>query len=475
MKLFWKIFFSTMFISAVCIVISGYLIIHADFRSQLEREAENAQRYGDIVYYTLASEVSNTLFSSVLVMGQEIPDDTIFEIADSVSADRMNQKILFSVITEEKDVIFSSLPAELDKTMISSLNDENGGWTIKNAGDAVYIQSIRPALLGNSLFYIETLRDVSAIYENQKGQYEMLIEIMLWMILLVGIFTFVIARFLLRQIVELTKITKTIADGNLSVRAVPRGQDEISMLSEHFNSMAETLESNIGELKGEAERKERFVGAFSHELKTPLTSIIGYADLLRRKEMDAQRRHICAEYIFTEGKRLETLSMRLLDLIVLEKHTLERIPADIRYVFEKVRAIVEPQLNASAIELVCDVEPCEISMEPELMKTVFINLIDNAGKAIDGKGKILITGRRTEANYVVAVSDNGRGMEEKELDRITEAFYRVDRSRSKMQGGAGLGLSICDEILKLHGFTISFASEVNIGTTVTITMEAVRI
>lgn len=447
------------------------MIINADFRAQLEREAETAQRYGDVIYYAVSSEVNDIRLSSGTVISQNEICDTVSEIADSVSVNMMNRKASFSMINEERKVIFSSLPEKLDQTMISSLNAENGGWTVKNVKEQVYIQSIRPAIFFDSLFYIETVQDVSSIYDNQKMQYEMLIKILIGMIFIVGIVTFVIARLILRQIVELTKVTKTIAEGNLSERAAPRGHDEISMLSDHFNCMADNLESKMEELRDEAEKKELFVGAFSHELKTPLTSIIGYADLLRRKEMGAEQRHICAEYIFTEGRRLETLSMRLLDMIVLQNQELHKVPVDIQHVLREVRAIVEPQLTAADITFVCNVEPCVISMEAELMKTVFINLIDNAGKAIDEKGKIEITGRKMQQDYTVTISDNGRGMETEELDKIMGAFYRVDKSRSQRQGGVGLGLSICDEILKLHGFEISFESEVNIGTTVTITME----
>lgn len=143
----------------------------------------------------------------------------------------------------------------LDKPIISSLSDTKEGWVLKETDNKIYVQTIRPALFCDYIFYIETIRGVTHIFNTQREQYE------------------------------------------------------ITLLSPNFNYMAESLEEKMYELEEEAERKELFVGAFSHELKTPLTSIIGYSDLLRCKEMNAEQRNICAQYIFTEGKRQEMLSM----------------------------------------------------------------------------------------------------------------------------------------------------------------------
>ena len=126
---------------------------------------------------------------------------------------------------------------------------------------------------------------------------------------------------------------------------------------------------------------------------------------------------------------------------------------------------------SSSVELLYEVEPAIVLMEPELMKTVFINVLDNARKSIEGSGQVWLTGKKENEGYVVIIRDSGKGMEQKELDKITDAFYMVDKSRSRKQGGAGLGLAICHEILMLHGFSISFESEVNKGTIVKITMK----
>ena len=102
------------------------------------------------------------------------------------------------------------------------------------------------------------------------------------------------------------------------------------------------------------------------------------------------------------------------------------------------------------------------------MKTVLINLIDNSRKAIEKGGKISFEGKIENGCYVFSVTDNGRGISKADIERITEAFYMVDKSRSRAKGGAGLGLAVCSEICKLHGTKLDFESTEGVGTTVTL-------
>lgn len=473
MKFFWKIFFTTMFISTICVTLSGYILISSNYRSQMNSEINTAQDYGEIVYYSLANEFENSSLYTYTSAEESVDTakDAILQIAHSINISSMNEKIAFGIIDPEGNTLFSSLNAALDKTIIGSIHTQSAGWTIKETENKIYIQVMRPAIYLDKVFYIETHREITHVFTTQREQYEMMIKVILGMILFAGALTFVISKLLLRRIAALTETTKIISDGKINERVKVRGQDEVALLSENFNQMADRLEEQMHELQEEAERKELFVGAFSHELKTPLTSIIGYSDLLRRKEMDAEQRHICAEYIFSEGKRLETLSMRLLDLIVLKRHTFSPEQVDIRILLNEMAELLLPQLTNSGIMLTCDAEPAVIPMEEELMKTVFINLIDNARKAIDGAGKIVLTGQKRQQDYIVTIQDTGKGMEQQELSRIADAFYMVDKSRSRKQGGAGLGLAICHEIITLHGFDISFDSSIGIGTVVTVTMK----
>lgn len=464
-----------MFISVSCFTLGGYTLINSNFHTLLNNEVQTAYDFGDIVNYSLYNELKTLNINSIEEDEYQFLINSIVQVANSISVNNTNQKILFCIMQSDGQIIFSSLTETLDKELLASLEQNQKGWSIKKTEDNIYVQTIRPATFLGNEFFIETIRDVTYIFNNQNAQYGMLLKIIIGMFIFAGLVTMIISKILMGQINSLIKVTKDISEGDLSKRVGVKNNDEFSLLSQNFNFMADKLEEKIHELQDEAEKRSLFVGAFSHEVKTPLTSIIGYADMLRRKEMDKERIHLCAENIFMEGKRLETLSMRLLEIIVLQNQEINFKPVKIKQLFEEVHEVVFPKLERTGIEFLCDVENAVVEMEPELIKTVFINLIDNGIKAIEGYGQIRIDGKRYDDMYIVTIQDTGKGMEKQELSKIKEPFYMVDKSRTRKQGGAGLGLALCDEIIKLHGFNMSFESTLNIGTNITVTMNGVKV
>ncbi|MDO5577215.1 MAG: HAMP domain-containing sensor histidine kinase, partial [Fibrobacter sp.] len=434
MKFFWKTFFTTMFVSVTCLALGGYILISSNLNTTLDGEEKIAYDYADIAYYSLVNEMGGTN-DVTLPKAAEAAVNTVSKAAQTIHINRMNQKVAFGVISKDGNVVYTSLAVDLDKTLIDALGDGQKGFTLKRTERGVYIQAIRPVLFYENLFYIETIRDVTYIFDGQKLQYELLLKIMVGTLFAAGMITFVVSKLLIRRVISLTKVTMDISGGDLTQRAILRGDDEIAALSKNFNRMADDLEEKIDKLQEEADKKELFVGAFSHELKTPLTSIIGYSDMLRRRELNREQLHLCAEYIFTEGKRLEALSMKLMDLIVLKNQNMEFVPIKIDHFLNNIASTLLPPLKEANIELFCDMEPGVVILEPDLMKTVFINIIDNGRKAIEERGSIYIKGRLQKEYYTVSIHDTGKGMEKLELSKIKEAFYMVDKSRSRKQGG----------------------------------------
>ena len=179
--------------------------------------------------------------------------------------------------------------------------------------------------------------------------------------------------------------------------------------------------------------------------------------------------------MFSEGKRLETLSLKLLDLLVLEKEDLPLQPVSPKALIEDMAREFRPILEPKQIELSCRCQEGACNLEPDLFKSLLYNLMDNARKAMDETGgRVLIQSEMTEDGCRIRVADNGRGMPQAALDKITEAFYRVDKSRSRAQGGAGLGLALCRRIVELHRGDIQFASREGVGTCVTLCLRGGR-
>jgi len=228
------------------------------------------------------------------------------------------------------------------------------------------------------------------------------------------------------------------------------------------------LERSIENLEDVAARREEFIGSFAHELKTPLTAIIGYADMLRSKEMAPKSRFTAAGYIFSEGKRLEALSLKLMDIIVAGKQSFEPKRFEVGYFIRSIAAVTVPSLSNEGITLDMRWEPGEIEVEPDLFKTLMINLVDNARKASHKGSVIELFGKAEDGGYALYVRDHGRGMPKEELGKITEPFYMIDKSRSRAQNGAGLGLALGARIAELHGTKLEYDSQEGTGTTVRI-------
>lgn len=477
MKYFWKIFFSTMFICICCFEIGSYFLINSGFNSAINQEKNLGYKMCDIVYYSIKSEIDNNKnIHSEISSGNEedlikLKNNEIFKTANSISIKNINGVISFRIIDSDNNIVFSSINNSLEPNILNNISTNQKGYILKEKNKETYIHTFRPIKLLNRNYYIEVEKNISYVTENMKMQYNISLKLTIAILIIGGILTAIISKYLIKPIKTLTSATNKIASGDFS-KAVPiRGNDEVTDLSKHFNTMASELECKINELRLEAEKQELFVASFSHELKTPLTSIIGYSDMMRLKKMSSEKVALCANHIFEEGKRLENLSMRLLEIVVLKRREIELKKVSTRNFFENIQISLKPILDNLNIEFRFDIESSIIKIEPNLMKTVLINLIDNGRKAIEKDGKISLKGYVSGNDYIINVIDNGKGIEKCELEKITQAFYMVDKSRTRREGGAGLGLALCDEIIKLHGALIEFESKINEGTSVNIILK----
>lgn len=183
--------------------------------------------------------------------------------------------------------------------------------------------------------YLNIVRDISDIFESRNGQLWNFYGIMSFILLFTAIFSYVISYYLTKPLSQLSKVARQISEGDLSARAGIENSDEVGQLALDIDEMAASLEKNIEELNDAVRRQEDFVGNFAHELKTPLTSIIGYADMLRSRKLDEETMFSFANYIFTEGKRLESMSFKLLELLVTKQEEISLKKIDAAYFLEE--------------------------------------------------------------------------------------------------------------------------------------------
>ena len=272
---------------------------------------------------------------------------------------------------------------------------------------------------------------------------------------------FIILRHILQPLQELNETTKRLAEGNYDQRVVVRRKDEIGQLEESFNKMAEAVEMSTRSLEASERQKTLFMGNLTHELKTPMTAISGYAQTLLSTKLSRENQEAALLYIYEECGRLERLSKKMMKLLELDQEeSLVFTDTPVNCLFEAAEKSCEVILKDKQMTLECMEHGEHFSMDLDLMTDVLINLIDNGVKASDCGGKIVL---RAYDN-IIEVQDFGQGIPAEEQEKIMEPFYMVDKSRSRKSGGAGLGLALTALIAKRHNISIQIDSKEGNGT-----------
>lgn len=270
-------------------------------------------------------------------------------------------------------------------------------------------------------------------------------------------------RVIIKPIKKVSAATREVAKGNFAQSLTTKSIDEIGQLIDNFNRM--TVELNKNEYL-----KKDFVSSVSHEFKTPITSIEGFARLLKSNNITKEQSHEYADIIIKETERLANLSSNLLKLSLLDGDGFEPIKARF-YLDEQIRSVIlllENQWSEKDIELDIEFDEVFYNGNQELLSQVWINLIQNAIKFSPVKGKISILLKVIENSVVFTVSDNGPGIPEEYADKVFDRFFKADKSRSRE--GNGLGLSIVRRIVEISGGSVFFTNKEGRGTVFTVTL-----
>lgn len=455
MKFAWKIFFVSFIMIIVSFGVGGFLLINAVFTSTLEEKTSTLADNNSYITLSLYATCAN---ADTMGYGENSLDYIINNFLQQVSGSSADTKVKIGNATQ--------LTEFDDITFITAIKKNMHSHRVVQSKGRHWFQAVSHISISGRDLYVETLTDISDIYSNRDNYCGIFRIILLIVAMISSLVLVIFSKFLTRPLVRLSDAAKEIAGGNFSKRVEMSSTGEVRELSKSFNTMAENIESYTDKLKKAAQDRDDFVANFTHELKTPLTSVIGYADMLRTYELDADKRRECAEYIYREGKRLEKLSANLLEIIVMENSDIKCADLNTEFLFKELRGSVAFLLKKYGVKLHIKYEKAFIFAEQSLLKTLLYNLIDNACKASKEGQEITLLGKTGGDRYGFSVSDCGRGIPKDELEKITQPFYMVDKSRSRKMGGAGLGLALCSEIARLHGSTLTIESEENVGTTV---------
>ena len=470
MKLFWKLFCSMVSVSILACAVGGFVLIDGQFRAALEQEMEVLRGENDMLRYALFMEAEGRVLS-----GRE----ELARLAQGMSPTTGGHTISFRISAATGEELGGNhcMPPDLNPSpLISGLLENQRCWMLRQVAEgAYYLHGASAVSLQDETVYLENCRYVSPLFAQRAGLYRSFTGVMLALIAGAAVLSFILARAILLPLDRLSAVARIMAAGELSRRVPVTSDDELGLLFEDFNAMAERLEEQMAQLTDAARREKDFTASFAHEIKTPLTSIIGYADLLRSRPARSEQVRQSAGYIFSEGRRLEALSRKLLDLIVLGRQDFPLRPVPLDVFLGRVGGAMAPALEQAGVRLTIRAGSIPALMEPDLMETVCLNLLDNARKAMEGGGEILLEGLLEEDCPVIRVTDSGKGIPTEELSRVTEAFYMVDKSRARAQGGAGLGLALCRRIVDLHGGALELESRPGEGTRVTVRLRGAEL
>lgn len=327
---------------------------------------------------------------------------------------------------------------------------------------AEFILFIEPAVKHNNLIEIGSVEDKNAIIYIIRRSFGFMIANIIIMSVILG--RIYIAKFF-KPINKITAATKKVSDGDYDIELGTDRKDEIGKLTENFNKMIKSLQST-------EKLQQEFINNVSHEIKTPISSIEGFAKLLDDDNLSKEERKEYVNIIVEESKRLSDLTGKMLSLSKL--HNQEKIINMQEFMIsEQIRkaiSILEPKWAKKDLKINVKLEEKMFLGDENLIFQVWMNILDNAIKFSNNNGKIDVVLTQEKDKIVVKIKDYGKGIPDDELEKVFERFYQIDKSHS--EDGAGLGLAIVKRIIELSEGQIEIESKENIGTTVIVRLPA---
>ena len=305
-----------------------------------------------------------------------------------------------------------------------------------------------------ALMYRVAITDMHMI-----GVLSMLVPI----VVLVTLVNFLFTRFIYRYLDKISDAMQKVADGDYTVRLDAEKDQPFRELYRNFNTMAE-------ELGGVEMLKNDFINGYAHELRTPITSINGFAEMLLNDDgtLSREEKRSYLEIIASESRRLADLAGNslLMSRLDTQKIIPDKKPFSLDEQLRRCSILLSGQWTEKDLDMTMDLDEAVYVGDYDLMQHLWINLLTNAVKYTPKGGSITVTLKNEEKFIAVSVADTGKGIPPEDRERIFDKYYQTDKSHSKR--GLGLGLAICKRIVQLCNGTLEVESEVGVGSTFTV-------
>ena len=444
----------TLIIITLCVNAGFFGIVYFTYDQMLEAEKERCQTEYVIMRQRLSGDISQ--------MEQTVPlDEEYFEkYINAYNSYYESDTCLYGVA--ENTVVGEKKTNKLPKN--------NGIFIYEEEKTVIYIaQVLDENHKDYRIIMRKTLDDFDETWDTLWPLY-----IVGGIVLSLGV-SFVLAaavRTILKPMDQLEEAAKQIQEENWSIRVHIKGDNELAQLGRQFNAMAGSVEENIRKREEETRQKQELIDNLAHEMNTPITSIQGFADYMLMGMLSKEEQAESLSFIINESKRLKEISATLLSMADMqENEEIIQEEFSIKDLCDRLEDIFKMQMEEQKICFQVDCQIDKMKGNQALIESLLRNLIINSARAIGNreKGWIKIKIFSIGQQQKILVQDNGCGIQEEHMERIFEPFYRVDKVRSRENGGSGLGLPFCKKIVELHHGTLEVESKVNDGTTFTAT------
>ena len=463
--------------------------LSSDMENHLEREEIKealATGYGESKRY------SATLMDRSLYAAQRLEDGTVLRLSiaqSSILTLVLGMAQPISIVIVLAVVLSVVLAVRLSKSIVKPLNEIDLNHPLSNEGyDELApflrrIDSQQKQLRGQKIRLEQKQAELDTIIDSMSegmvllNEHGKIVSINPAAMALLGVEKSPVGADMLTvsRNLSLNDILRQTLQGQSVVETVSleTGQYQISaspIMSEGKVAGAALCFFDVTEKEKAEQMRREFTSNVSHELKTPLHSISGYAELLQNNMVKQGDIVPFAGKIYREAQRMTSLVEDILSLSHLDEgaEDMEWTEVDLYELAAKAIAGLEAEAKAAEVKMSLHGEYCSLHGVPQLLHSILYNLCDNAIKYNKNGGEVTVSVERQDADAVLTVSDTGIGIPAQEQARIFERFYRVDKSRSKEVGGTGLGLSIVKHAVLIHHGTIEVDSAVDEGTTITV-------
>lgn len=471
MKFSQKIFLISFILIIIVINIIGIVMINYTYKLNIEKEIEKSISQTNNIMHELTVYSSydlSTVANNYLKNGINV-DVYINGQRSYTNLKSEDSQIAEGLLTTEDKIKEEVLSNDSEKIK-SEANYINTNITENNS----YVEYMDSYIIDDKLFMklkrqnyiLITLSSISEANNMKQEQTNFFIELSVISSFIIALLLSITVSFLTRKIKKLDKAVSKVKQGNYNIKLTKLGNDEIGNFGNSFNEMTIAIQENVNKIQEVSENRKQFIGNLTHEIRTPLTSIIGYSSLITNDKVTDS--NIIKEYsskIYEEGKYIQQMSERLMEMLLVENGTAQKEVINISKEMKIIVKELENLFNNTIFNIQIE-ENVYKEVDKVLLKSLIYNLVKNAINAYDAKPTVDIILSKNE----ITIIDYGKGIPEDKIEKIKEPFYTLNKDRNREISGMGLGLALCFKITNIHNWKLNIKSEVEKGTKITIIM-----